>query len=342
MKFYKPGQKVPEKLTLALAEALADVPEHLREEFLAELLRASKEMVSFFEAYDTYLVSEEVLDQLPETIRHYQILQPIGEGSMGRVYEGWDPHGKRRVAIKTLAASLFQSQMGRDKLERRFSREASIVGRLNHPHIVTLIDYFYDQQPYLILEFVPGETLANRLERTGTIPITTIAKWVIQICQALAHAHQSQIIHRDLKPSNILINNQDDIKLADFGISKFVGEETLTHTGFLGTPIFAAPEQVTGLGLSASTDLFALAIILHLLLTGRHPFRGENVEQTLYNLANKPAKLATLKPESSIQQDRFEQFFTQALHKQSDKRFPNAHAFQQAFCNQCMKGASNL
>ncbi len=322
---------VPHKLIADLAEALVDLPPRDRGPFIRRLLAETNELVAFYEAHDDFLVSEAEAFRAPSEIGPYRRVRLIGEGAMAQVYEAWDPTHERKVALKTIRPGLLIDRPSRKRFWKRFVREARICRRLNHPNIVALIDYFEDTQPYIVLELVEGPTLAERLKKEGVLDRAQALALVRQICDALAHAHRAGVVHRDLKPSNILFDPENRAKLTDFGIGKLTGIRSLTNTGFLGTPLYASPEQITGKGIDQTADLFALALVIHVVATSRHPYRGDSVEQTLYNLASKPPSLGQPHAALALDPGLFRRFMSRALARDPRARFPDAESFRVAF-----------
>jgi serine/threonine-protein kinase len=207
----------------------------------------------------------------------YSLLSPIGQGGMGTVWlaERSDGRFARRAAVKFV--SLDRSGRGG---EDRFKREGSILGRLAHPYIAELLDAGVSQegQPYLVLEYVDGRHLDLHCDQ-HRLSVEERIRLFLDVLAAVAHAHANLIVHRDIKPSNVLVRNDGQVKLLDFGIAKLLGEEgnpalaaTLTVEGGCAlTPQFAAPEQIMGGAVTTATDVYALGVLLYLLLTGQHP-----------------------------------------------------------------------
>ncbi|MGB8989948.1 MAG: protein kinase [Candidatus Sulfotelmatobacter sp.] len=210
----------------------------------------------------------------------YTLISPIGQGGMGSVWlaERNDGRFERRVAVKFIHIAL----MGKGG-EARFKREGSILGRLAHPHIAELVDAGVSAtgQPYLVLEYVEGESIDRYCDHK-TLDVEARIRLFLEVLVAVAHAHANLIVHRDLKPSNVLVNNDGQVKLLDFGIAKLLegeaqdGAATLltVEGGRAMTPEYAAPEQVTGAPVTTATDVYALGVLLYVLLTGQHPAGG--------------------------------------------------------------------
>src|SRR4051794_22157050 len=193
---------------------------------------------------------------------------------MSTVYRAFDTVLERPVAIKLMHRHIASHS---EQLER-FRREARSVAQLNHPHIVTVIDASEDEgTPYIVFEFVDGETLKERIRRCGRLPIPEAIAYAIEIARALGAAHERGIVHRDIKPQNVLIDPEGSAKVTDFGIARSLEEEGLTADGrVLGTTDYVSPEQALGHPVTGQSDIYSLGIVLFEMLIGDVPFRGEN------------------------------------------------------------------
>ena len=207
----------------------------------------------------------------------YRLEERIGHGGMSTVYRSFDVVLERQVAIKLMHREIATES---DQLER-FRREARAVAQLNHPHIVTVIDAGDDGDPafptpYIVFEYVDGETLKDRIRRLGGLPIPEAVAYTIEIARALGAAHDHQIIHRDVKPQNVLIDPEGSAKITDFGIARTLTEQGLTADGrVLGTTDYVSPEQALGHAVTPQSDLYSLGVVLYEMLTGDVPFTGE-------------------------------------------------------------------
>jgi hypothetical protein len=209
----------------------------------------------------------------------YRLDVEIGRGGMSTVYRAFDTVLERAVAIKLMHREIAADS---DQLER-FRREARSVARLNHPHIVTVIDAGEEASddgaggtPYIVLEYVQGETLKQLIRREGSLEITQAIAYSIEIARALGAAHERMIVHRDVKPQNILISEEGGAKITDFGIARTLTEEGLTVAGrVLGTTDYVSPEQALGQAVTGQSDLYSLGVVLYEMLTGQVPFSGE-------------------------------------------------------------------
>ena len=204
----------------------------------------------------------------------YRLEALIGAGGMSTVYRAVDRTLEREVAIKLMHREIATYS---DQLER-FRREARAVAQLSHPHIVGVIDAGEDAgRPYIVFEYVHGETLKDRIRRCGRLPIDESLAYAIEISRALGAAHATLIVHRDVKPQNVLIDPEGSAKVTDFGIARSLEEDGLTADGrVLGTTDYVSPEQALGHDVTGQSDLYSLGIVLYEMLTGEVPFRGEN------------------------------------------------------------------
>ncbi|MGB3620297.1 MAG: serine/threonine-protein kinase, partial [Ketobacter sp.] len=253
----------------------------------------------------------------------YQIERELGRGAMGTVYLGIDPKISRRVAIKTLSFREFDS----DQLERikeRFFREAEAVGRLTHPHIVTVFDVGEEADlAFMAMDYVDGRSL-DRCASEGTLlDIEEVYSIVAAVADALHYAHQQNIVHRDIKPGNILYDAaSSQIKVADFGIARIV-DDSKTKTGdMLGSPVFMSPEQLKGNKVTGASDIYSLGVTFYQLLTGALPFSGDSIANLAYHILNKKyVSVREVRPELSAGVVRV---VNKALHREPSRRYANA------------------
>ena len=204
----------------------------------------------------------------------YRLDAKIGAGGMSMVFRAFDTVLERQVAIKLMHAGVAADE---DQLER-FRREARAVAQLNHPHIVGVIDAGEDGQgtAFIVLEYVEGETLKDRIRRHGRLPVGEAIAYAIEIARALGAAHAQGIVHRDVKPQNVLIDEEGTAKVTDFGIALQMDQTGLTSDGsVLGTTDYVSPEQALGHAVDGQSDLYSLGIVLYEMLIGEVPFKGE-------------------------------------------------------------------
>ncbi|MFZ0088499.1 MAG: protein kinase [Solirubrobacteraceae bacterium] len=204
----------------------------------------------------------------------YRLEARIAAGGMSTVYRALDETLERQVAVKLMNREVASDS---DQLER-FRREARAVAQLSHPHIVGVIDAGEDDgRPYIVFEYVEGETLKNRIRRMGRLPIPEAVAYAIEIARALGAAHARHIVHRDVKPQNVLIDPEGSAKVTDFGIARTLEEDGLTADGrVLGTTDYVSPEQALGQHVTGQSDLYSLGVVLYEMLTGEVPFKGES------------------------------------------------------------------
>lgn len=219
----------------------------------------------------------------------YEIVAELGRGAMGVVYQARDPQIDRKVAVKTI--SLWGQEPEEEKEFRlRFLNEAQAAGRLHHPGIVSVFDVGEDPEnhdPYIVLEYVPGETLNRILARERKLPLAKALKLAEELAEALAYAHAQGVVHRDIKPANILITEDGHAKIADFGIAKLNLAHFTLPGRVLGTPAYMAPEQLSGEGCDGRSDLFSLGVILYVMTTGMSPFQGDSATTVCFKVANR-------------------------------------------------------
>ena len=219
----------------------------------------------------------------------------LAKGGMGLISKAYDQNLGKWVAIKILPRA-----NSNDSDLVRFQQEAKAASRLNHPNIVTILDFGVgsNDQQYLVMDYVEGESLASLLKRTGPLPAERALAILMQICDGLSHAHAKRIVHRDLKPSNVLITKEGTVKILDFGVAKVEGNaiDSLTKTGVvMGTPRYMSPEQIKGNAVSNQSDLYSIGCLIFKLLTGSVPFSGKSaMEIYRKHLNNEPPLLGEL------------------------------------------------
>ena len=203
----------------------------------------------------------------------FRLEEKVGSGGMSSVYRAFDPTLERHVAIKLMHRDISNDA---DQLER-FRREARAVAKLNHPHVVTVIDAGEDDgAPFIVFEYVEGETLKDRIRRLGRLPVAEAVAYAVEIGRALECAHSHMLVHRDVKPQNVLIDPDGRAKVTDFGIARSLEAQGLTATGrVLGTTDYVSPEQALGHEVTAQSDIYSLGIVLYEMLTGEAPFKAD-------------------------------------------------------------------
>jgi uncharacterized RDD family membrane protein YckC/tRNA A-37 threonylcarbamoyl transferase component Bud32 len=230
-------------------------------------------------------------------LAHYEILQPVGEGAMGTVYEAHDSSLERTVAIKVLKSELAEDQ----HTVERFEREARAAARVTHPNLTHI--YFVGpdgDRHYFAMEFVPGSTLDEYVDELGAMDVNDAVDVLVQIAKGLRAAHEAGVVHRDVKPANLKLPPDGVVKLTDFGLSKtLTGDMDVTGEGrILGTPRYMSPEQCRGEKVDWRTDVYSLGLVGFFLLTGRHAFDADTIGKLLDEQMNRPLpQLRELRPE---------------------------------------------
>jgi serine/threonine-protein kinase len=225
----------------------------------------------------------------------YRLEARVAAGGMSTVYRAIDETLERTVAVKLMNREVATDS---DQLER-FRREARAVAQLSHPHIVGVIDAGEDDgRPYIVFEYVEGETLKDLIRREGRLPLPEAVAYAIEIARALGAAHARHIIHRDVKPQNVLIDLEGSAKVTDFGIARTLEEDGLTADGrVLGTTDYVSPEQALGQPVTGRSDLYSLGIVLYEMLTGDVPFHGDNqVAVAMKHVREEIPDVAELRP----------------------------------------------
>ena len=209
----------------------------------------------------------------------YALSYVLGRGGMATVYFATDTTLGRPVAVKCLAEHFLDD----DGFRRRLVREARIAARLSHPNIVQIYDAGEDdQRPYIVMEYVDGESFAELLRRRGRLPPSEVVDLALQICAGLAHAHVAGLVHRDIKPHNLLLTPSGKVKITDFGIARAEGATQLTQTGtVLGSAGYFAPEQAAGADVTAAADLYSLGAVLYELLSGEKLYQFSSLPELL-------------------------------------------------------------
>jgi len=258
----------------------------------------------------------------------YLVQSVLGEGGMALVYRAHHVQMERTVVIKVMQGWLLSN---RNSIER-FERECKLTAKLSHPNIVSVfdVDTINGREPYLVMEYIKGESLADKIHKEESLPYATCGNIIVQICRGLQEAHSMGIIHRDLKPDNILLQHKSDrpdwVKIVDFGISNLVqGTKKLTKTGrMVGTPEYIAPEQLKDRPIDIRTDLYAVGVMMFEMLTGKVPFDGESSESILMKHLMEDAPLISQVKEELAPGNPFEAIIVKLLRKEPDDRYQTA------------------
>ena len=263
-----------------------------------------------------------------QTIGRYRIDVPLGTGAMGEVYRAYDPIIDRPVAIKVVRPELIAGGSSEQWLQR-FRREARAAGRRFHPNLIAVLDFGDDNGvPFLAMEYVDGQSLDAVIKASGPLEPSRGVPMITQVLSALGFIHKNGIVHRDVKPSNIMVLEDDQIKVADFGIARIDASEFTIVGDLLGTPAYMAPEQFAGAQVDQRTDLFAAGVILFEMLTGVKPFRGKSITEIMCLMEKRgPEDIGLLNPAVP---DALKQVIGKALAFDPSHRFASADAFATA------------
>ena len=269
----------------------------------------------------------------PSRISRYEIKTLIGAGGMGSLYLARDtnPNTNRLVALKLLNATLDSAE-----LRERFGREARALATLNHPNIVDIYDSGeFQGSPFIVMEYVRGETLAEKIKRKAPMSLGQKLKLMVELCSGLAHAHEAGIIHRDIKPANLMVDQYGRLKVLDFGIARMT-EHSLTRMGLqmtqlnvrIGTPGYMSPEQIEGGDIDRRSDVFAVGAVFYELLAYREAFTGINTRQIENKvLEAQPPRLTSILPDLD---PTIEAIVAKALAKDPRDRYQDAGAFEES------------
>ena len=265
-----------------------------------------------------------------DRIGKYQLDGIVHQGKYRTIYKAHDPFLERDVAIKV--SQFPNDQDGEEnsqQLRNSFFLETRAVGQLQHPNIVSVYDAGVgDRQTYIVMEYIDAKSLASMMSAKEEIPVSKAIDIIFKCCKALEYAHSKNVVHRDIKPANILITNDGNVKIVDFGIAKVRNEIDTFSSGLFGSPLYMAPEQIEEQEVGPGTDLYALGVVLYELLTGGKLFEADNVHTHMYKILNeKPKPLSDYSVEYA---EKIQPIIDQALEKQSDQRYPAAADFAAA------------
>jgi serine/threonine protein kinase len=259
-----------------------------------------------------------------KTLGQYEIVAALGHGGMADVYRAWQPSMSREVAMKILSSILTRDQL----FLERFAREVQTIARLEHRYIVPVYEHGKtdDGVVYLAMRYLKGGTLAELIKARGALPLALVDRLLQQIAAALDYAHQKGVVHRDIKPSNVLLDEEQNAYLADFGLARTDDKDfarTLTEAGaVIGTPTYLAPELIQENRADSRSDLYSLGVVLYEMVTGRPPFSGDSVYALMQaHLTRQPPRPSTLRVDLPYTVERV---LLKAIHKSPDQRYQNA------------------
>jgi len=254
-----------------------------------------------------------------ETVGKYRIERFIGKGATGAVYLAADPFTEREVAIKVMEEKPDADAETARLQQRFFQTEAALAGKLRHPHIATIYDAGVEADTrYLVMEYIDGGSLAEHCEPDRLLTVSKTVEIGFKCCKALEYANQIGVVHRDLKPANIMLTQDFDIKISDFGAA-MVDRAEITQVLGVGSPAYMSPEQIQGESLNFQTDIFSLGAVLYHLLTGRRPFTGGTVNELIEQITEvDPPPPSALRHEVSPALD---EIVVRALAKSREQRY---------------------
>jgi eukaryotic-like serine/threonine-protein kinase len=254
-----------------------------------------------------------------QKIGKYQILGELGKGATSAVYLGMDPFANRKVAVKVVEREVLGDKEHGKRFRKLFLTEASLAGKLSHPHIAAIYDAVADEEgSYIVMEYVEGGTLEQHTKHDNLLAVNKIVEIIFKCCKALDYAHRHGVIHRDIKPANILRAKDTDIKISDFGAALTTAAETTQVSG-IGSPAYMSPEQVQEQQLTHQTDIFSLGVVMYQLLTGSLPFKATNNYSMVFQIINvDPPPPSIFRPEVPTPVD---QIVKKMLQKRLEARY---------------------
>ncbi len=259
------------------------------------------------------------LPAVMDKIGKFEIIKELGKGATSAVYQAYDPFQSRHVAVKVVFPEALGDKEHGKRYRKLFVTEASLAGKLSHPHIVAIYDAVDgDDLSYIVMEYVEGTTLEQYTRQQNLLPIQRIVEIVYKCARALDYAARQGVIHRDIKPANVLMTGESDIKISDFGAALTLAADTTQLSG-VGSPAYMSPEQVKEQSLTHQTDIFSLGVLMYQLLTGRLPFQGTNNYSMIYQIIHvdppRPSQLRSDLP------PRIDAIVMRALQKNASERY---------------------
>ena len=227
-----------------------------------------------------------------ETLGKFDLIREIGRGNMATVYLAHDSFNARDVAVKVAHPEILQNETSGAQYRKLFFNEAKVAGMLKHPNVVSIYDAGVEGDVcYITMEYIPGgQTLKNHTQPDTLLPVEDVAQIVFKCAKALDHAHKKGVIHRDIKPANIMLTDDRDVKVVDFGVAMMTQSDVAGTQvqGYVGSPLYMSPEQVQQDEITTRTDLFSMGVVMYEMLTGQHPFMANSLPAIINRIANEP------------------------------------------------------
>ena len=262
---------------------------------------------------------ENSLKPVPKRVGKYDVIRTLGKGATSMVYLCKDAFAGRDVAVKVVSQNAMNDMGSGRLMNRLFTTEASLAGKLNHPHIVQILDAAIDDEyGYIVMEYVDGGDLSRFTKPDNLLGIGDVIEIAYKCARALEYASQQGVIHRDIKPANIMLRENNDVKITDFGSAAMAKAEATMIEG-IGTPAYMSPEQHLNKPLNHQTDIYALGIVMFMLLTGRAPFKADNIAGLAYQVLNiNPPLPSEFRRDVPLELDMI---VIRALQRETDKRY---------------------
>ncbi len=258
---------------------------------------------------------------LPYRLGKYELTQQIGQGATGKVYHALDTFSGQEVAVKLVDQAVLTDPMFDEGCRKQFLNEASLAGRLAHPHVVTILEASVTQDAgYVVMEYVSGGNLVRYTKADALLPLGNVLQAIFKCCGALDYAFRQGIIHRDIKPANIMVASGTDVKISDFGAAVFYSAQATQEMG-IGTPHYMSPEQISHGHLTHLSDMYSLGIVSYQLLTGARPFQAQTLHELFDAIARKDAlPPSAQRPDLPVELDKV---ILRMIAKNPDDRYSN-------------------
>jgi serine/threonine protein kinase len=278
-----------------------------------------------------------------DRIGKYPVVKKLGDGATSEVFLCYDPFADREVAVKLVSEKVLADSGDQGRLTKKlFITEASLAGKLQHPHIAQIFDAVSDaQMSYIVMEYVAGGTLERFCDKDKLLPTNKVVEIIFKCSRALSFAHKLGVIHRDIKPANILLSGETDIKISDFGAALMASGEHTQVSG-IGSPAYMSPQQIKDHTLNQQTDIYSLGVVMYQLLTGTLPFQASNNFSMMYQITNvEPPLPSSLRKEIPLVLDKI---VRTAMQKDLERRYQDWEEFSrdlaEAFRNETLSGRS--